>query len=150
MNKTLLKSMLRHEEGLRLHVYKDTEKYNTIGYGWRIGALPMPADIAIHLQHAGSITPEMAERLLNISVDEAIQQTLKVYPSLETYTERRQVALADFVYNVGVGTALTFKNTNKAIYEGRWEDAARGFENSKWFRQVKGRAVRIVEMIREG
>lgn len=145
-----IKAMLRKDEGLRLKRYLCTKKHWTIGYGWNLDANPLPADIAVYEKQHGEITLEMAERLLDVSVQEAVKETKKIYPDIEAYSDSRQLALVDFVYNVGQGTAMTFLNTNAAIRERRWEDAAHGFEHSAWYHQVGNRAVRLVKMIREG
>ncbi|MDD4308542.1 MAG: glycoside hydrolase family protein [Thermoplasmata archaeon] len=150
MNNYRLKEMLRQHEGLRLKRYRCTAGHWTIGYGWNLDAHALPGEMASYERVNQRITKEMAEELLEISANAAIRDAQEIYPALNTYSEARQCALADFVFNVGAGTALKFKNTNKAIYEGRWNDAARGFENSLWFKQVGGRAVKIVQMIREG
>jgi lysozyme len=60
------------------------------------------------------------------------------------------MALIDFLFNVGAGTALTFKKALAAIYKGDWETAADEMTDSRWYRQVKSRGREIVEMIRKG
>jgi GH24 family phage-related lysozyme (muramidase) len=60
------------------------------------------------------------------------------------------MALIDFVFNVGAGTALKFRKALEAIYEGDWNKAADEFQDSKWFKQVGDRGPEIVNMIREG
>jgi lysozyme len=77
---------------------------------------------------------------------------------VENLSETRQLVLADMAFNLGVGPSeedkdgklLTFKNTLRAMQEGRYEDAAKGMEDSPWYRQVGRRAVKLVDMMRKG
>jgi lysozyme len=145
-----LKGMLIRHEGLRQRPYKCPAGYNTIGVGHNFDANPLPEDISKCLQQRNKITMEMVDRLLEEDIEIALKACRRLYPGFDNFTENMQIALADFCFNVGEGTARTFKNTNRAINEERWEDAARGFENSKWYSQVGNRAKEIVAMIRGG
>ena len=55
----------------------------------------------------------------------------------------------DMAFNMGY-RVLQFKNTMKAVEEGRYEDAAKGMLASKWAKQTKSRAVRLAEMMKTG
>jgi lysozyme len=145
-----LLDLIRRHEGLRLKPYFCTGGARTIGYGWNLDAHPLPTDIAACLRVTGAITEDMAERLLNISVDAAIRDCRAIFPDFDSYSEARQFALIDFIFNVGVTTALKFKRTIAAVKAGDWDRAADGFQNSKWFSQVKSRGPEIVSMIRNG
>ena len=91
-----------------------------------------------------------SDSLLDISIDAAIENCRAIYGGYNGFSEARRAALADFVFNVGPGTAQKFRNTNKAIVRGDWEAAANGLQNSLWFKQVGNRGPKIVEMIRNG
>jgi GH24 family phage-related lysozyme (muramidase) len=98
----------------------------------------------------GEITKEMAEKLLDISMDTAIRQAWDIFPQFGGFSERRQMALVDWLFNVGIGTALTFRRALAAISAGEWGKAADAMEESRWFEQVKSRGIEIVEMVRNG
>jgi hypothetical protein len=51
------------------------------------------------------------------------------------------------VFNVGEATAREFVNTNKAINDERWQDAANGIRKSAYYRQVGKRGEEIARMI---
>lgn len=142
--------LIRRHEGLRLKPYFCTGGARTIGYGWNMDAHPLPDDIAACLRVNGEITQDMAERLLDISTDTAIRQAWVIFPQFGEFSERRQMALVDFLFNVGAGTALTFKKALAAIYAGDWDKAADEMTDSRWFKQVGNRSREIVEMIRNG
>ena len=145
-----LLEMIRRHEGLRLKPYICPGGHATIGFGWNMDAHPLPDDIAACLRVNGAITQDMAERLLNISVDMATRQARAIYPGFDDFSERRRYALVDFVFNLGVGGALKFKKMRAAIADGDWDRAADCMIQSKWFRQVGNRSREIVGLIREG
>ena len=145
-----LLNMLRRHEGLRLKPYFCTGGKKTIGYGWNMSDNALPVEIALHLQIYGGITQDQAEELLTISAKRAQDQCRTIYTGYDSSTQNRQDALADFVFNLGIGTARKFRKATQAINEGRWSDAADEMMDSKWYRQVPNRARVIVRMIREG
>ena len=144
-----LREMIKEHEGLRVCPYLCPAGKMTIGYGWNLdNQLPPETSSYYHLH--GKITEDMADSLLNISIDNATRQAMSLYPGFPRFTENRRNALIDFVFNVGAGTALKFKNMRAAIEREDWISAADHMVDSLWYRQVKGRARRIVEMIRNG
>ncbi len=145
-----LREMVKLHEGLRLFPYKCTGNRWTIGYGWNIEAHPLPEHIAAELRAHSRITEEMAEELLTISLEAALLNAEAIFPGFPDFSEDRQDALTDFVFNVGTGTAMKFKRLRQAIAERNWPWAADELEQSKWFRQVGGRGRKIVEMVRHG
>ena len=144
-----LKEMIGRHEGLRLYRYICPAGKPTIGYGWNLEN-PLPEDIRAHLNLFGCITEEQADRLLDISIDAALRQCRALYPGFDGFSEARRNALADFVFNVGAGTAMKFKKMMAAIERGDWNSAADEMIDSLWYRQVGNRAKEIVEMIRRG
>lgn len=145
-----LREMLERHEGRKNRVYKCTAGKDTIGVGHNIDAKGLPPDIEDFLEDNGYITDEMIDRLLDDDIEDAITDAKKLYPNLEDFGDVRMNALIDFVFNVGYGTAKKFVNTNKAINDEDWERAGDMLEQSKWYRQVKGRAKEIVQMLRDG
>jgi lysozyme len=149
MNIDLLKEMIKRHEGLRLKPYPCSQKHLTIGYGWNLDN-DLPSDIASYLRVTGEITRGMAERLLNISIDTATRQAWSIFPQFGGFSENRQMALIDFIFNVGVGTALKFRKALAAIEKGDWNRAADEMFLSRWREQVGDRAAEIIGMIRTG
>ena len=147
---TNLREMLKRHEGYKRKPYFCTAGKKTIGVGWNMDANRLPDDIASFLRLHGYITDEMIERLLDISIETATNHCRDIYSGFDDFSENRRFALIDFVFNVGVSTALKFKNTNLAISAGRWGDAARGLRNSLYYKQVGKRGEEIAGMIEEG
>jgi lysozyme len=127
---------LRESEGLRLKPYRDTVGVLTIGYGR-------------NLDHVGISEGEANDLLMN-DIRKVIWQLDDRIPWWKSLDEVRQTVIADMAFNLGVAGLMKFKNTLKAVEEGRWEDASRGMLASLWAKQVKGRATRLASMMRTG
>jgi len=143
-----LKDLLVKHEGIRFKPYKCSAGFNTIGIGHNYDANPLPEDIREYLDEHGEITPEMVDRLLSADIAISLGACKRLYPDFDGFTETRQIALLDFIFNIGEGTARKFQVTNRAINQGRWDDAAKGLMNSRWFKQVGRRGPEIVAMIK--
>ena len=153
--------MLKRHEGLSLKPYRCPAGKRTIGYGWNMDAHPLPEDIAACLRLTGAITEDMAEWLLNISIDMATWQCRDIYKGFDGFRENRRFALIDFVFNVGAGTAMKFKKMLAAIAKGDWNEAAHQVNDSAYWRELGGdpagtddgkleRPEEIAQMLREG
>ena len=62
----------------------------------------------------------------------------------------RYEGLMNFVFNVGIGTALKFVNAMAAIKENDFDTGAAELLNSRWAEQVGQRAIEVAEQIRTG
>jgi lysozyme len=106
--------------------------------------------MAEYLHDNGEITIEMLEELFESDVGHALDGCHKLYPDYDNFTENRQNALCDFVFQVGIGTAKTFKHTNACINSGDWDGAADNLMDSEYAKQVPSRAKEVAQLIREG
>ena len=62
----------------------------------------------------------------------------------------RRAVILDMVFNLGLTKALKFKKMLKCLQKKDYEGAAREMMDSRWSKQVKGRAVELAEMMRTG
>lgn len=135
-----LRSQLLNDEGLRLHPYLDTVGKWTIGVGRNLDDVGISKVEALYL--------------LENDIDKAIRDLVAAFPWFVELDPVRQTVLVNMAFNMGVGSELrglrSFKNTLRAIEEGRYEDAAKGMLASKWARQVGRRATRLAEMMKTG
>lgn len=157
----MIHETLRRHEGLRLKKYRCPSGHWTIGYGWNLDAHALPSDIAACLRINGAISKEMAEWLLNISIDMATMQCRAIFPHFDDFTERRRAALIDIVFNLGAKGVMAFKKMLAAIATGDWNEAAHQVNDSAYWRQLGGdpagtddgkleRPEEIAQMLREG
>lgn len=145
-----LEEFVEKHEGRKNKIYKCTKSKSTIGVGHNIDAKGLPDEMWGFYEENGYITEDMIDTLFSFDLADAQEDCEKLYPEFESFTESRQIALIDFLFNVGYKTAKTFTNTNRAINAGKWKEAANGLRNSKYAKQVKGRAEEVAQLLEEG
>jgi len=145
-----LKELLISHEGKRNEVYRCSAGHRTIGVGWNLDANPLPRDIQAYLDEHGCLNDACIDRLLDISIGWATKDCHDLFPDFDYFTENRQMALIDFVFQLGRTKALRFSKSIAAINTGRWEDAALNLSRSLWYEQVPNRAEEICKLIEEG
>jgi lysozyme len=134
MMQTLIEQIKRHE-GLRLKPYQDTVGKLTIGYGR-------------NLIDKG-ISRDEAEMLLINDVLH-LRHRLTAYPWFLVMNEARQEAITNMAYNLGVRGLLKFKQMIAALDAHDYSLAADEMLNSRWARQVNGRATELASQMRNG
>ena len=135
---------IKKEEGFRPESYWDDAPGGgggqwTIGYGTVAtgpGAIIDEESAAIELE--GEIWGSVGDYRTAFPADP---------PGL---TEARHESLVDMLFNLGLTRFLTFKNTIDDIRKGEWAAAADRLRGSLWYKQVKGRARRIVREFDSG
>ena len=135
MEEKLVKLLITHE-GLRLKPYRDTVGKLTIGVGRNLDDV--------------GITEEEALYLLKNDIRRTIKFLSAVLPFWDRLSETRKIVLIDMCFNLGAKKFMSFKKMRKALEEGNYETAADEMLDSKWARQVKGRAQTLARMMREG
>lgn len=142
---------LKIDEGFRKHVYKDTLGYDTVGYGYCLTKNPCRlSNENIKEIHAIGITEKVAEQLL-IDYCHALENKLhSVLPCFETLNDVRKEVLINMSYNLGVSGVLGFKHMIAELEKGDFERAAICMIDSKWATQVKARATRLAEQMKNG
>lgn len=121
-------------EGLRLKPYRCTENKLTIGVGRNI--------------EERGITATEAMFLLKNDI-EAVEKELSRFDWFTKQDEIRRRVLIDMGF-MGVPRLLGFKKMIQALGADDYEKAAAEMLDSKWSRQVGGRAVRLAKMMRTG
>jgi lysozyme len=128
--------IMRHE-GYRGHVYKDTEGVLTAGWG--------------HAFTEGSSIPvAVAIKLLWHDLKSVETDYLSLGLQLEDGDTVREYVIKNMLFNLGLYKLRGFKNMLAAVRSGNYDLAADEMENSRWARQVKGRAGELAKMMRTG
>ena len=127
---------LRRHEGVKNTLYKCTSDKWTIGVGR-------------NLEDVGLSEEEIDMLLLNdiVRTKELMDDYIPWHSDLD---EVRQEALINFVFNVGIGTTMKFKNAMAALEEHDYDTAATEMLDSNWAKQVGSRAIEITQMIKTG
>ena len=126
------------EEGLSLSCYKDSLGNYTVGVGH---LLKSPCE-TITLEYAGKLLKED----INIAID-SLRKNVPVFSELD---EVRQYALISMAFNLGIKRLLSFKKMLLALESKNYEVAAKEMKDSLWYRQVKGRAEKLINLMKKG
>ena len=129
----ILKSIKKHE-GFRSKVYKCTEGYDTIGYGFAIKDLEMDEDIA--------------EEILLRKVENLISRVRKKFSWLDSVPPAVQGVIVEMSYQMGVSGVSKFKKALHAMQMFQWKLAADELLDSRWAKQIPNRAKELSDIIR--
>ena len=136
--------MIKRHEGVRTKPYKDSLGLWTVGVGHLIG-------------DGKTLPPEWDRELSMAEVDKLFYEdymshkkaAMKI-PGFNMVNAKAQGALIDLTFNMGNTWFKKWPNFVKNLSEGNTVGAANSLEDSNWFKQVKGRAVTIVSLIKQG
>lgn len=131
-----LKQDLVRDEGLRLMPYRCTAGKLTIGVGRNLDDV--------------GLTEAEALYLLEQDLDRVQADLDRTMPWWRALSERRQQALANMAFNLGITHLRGFRNLLAALQAGDYDRAASEALASKWAAQVGGRAQRIAAAFKEG
>lgn len=131
----LIGQLLKHE-GEVLLPYRCSAGYLTIGVGR-------------NLEQRG-ITQKESRMLLSNDIEKVHKELAVAIPWMFSLSDDRQLVLMDMAFNLGTVGLLKFRKFLTALEEGDYETAADEMLDSKWAKQVKGRAITLAEMMRNG
>lgn len=136
MNKERLKKQLETDEFRSKKIYVDTVGKVSGGIGRNLTDRGFSED-EIDLMYANDI--RLAERDARALVQ-----------WFDRLNDVRQEVLVNMSFNMGYSTLAGFKKFLSAVNSGRFDEAAVEMEDSKWFKQVGQRAVRLRDAMRTG
>ena len=142
MNLDLLYAELKSDEGVYRNKYLDTVGVPTCGIGHNLKVSPLPAGWTFPL------SDDQIKQLFTHDIAIVFAGLDLHLPWWRNLTEVRQRVLANMTFNLGIGGLLEFKNTLENIKTGNYDAAATGMLASEWAKQVKGRAVRLANAIK--
>lgn len=124
-----IRKLLIQHEGVRLHAYKDSKGYITIGVGrlidhWR----------------GGGITTSEAMYLLDNDILEVEEDLDRQLPWWRGKSQAAQLVLMDMRFNLGMKGLLKFKKFLHALEENDTKTARKEMMDSKWARETGERA----------
>ena len=151
-----LDKLIEHE-GLVLTVYKDSLGIDTIGIGRNLkdrgisreelDYLDIP-NMEVVYEHGISEADARYLALNDIAIVE--NELCRVHPCVEELDGVRQLVLMDMAFNMGVPRLCKFKKMWNAIHEENFEAASLEMMDSKWARQVGGRAKKLSDAMKTG
>lgn len=133
-----LEEMLVRHEGEKLHAYLDSEGYWSLGVGRLIDK-----------RRGGGITQEESRYLLKNDIQRVVSEA-RQFPWYDSLNDARKMAICDMLFNLGLPGFLTFRRMIAALERGDYPEAAKELLDSKYARQVKGRAIELATIIHTG
>jgi len=133
-----LLEMLKRHEGVRSHVYLCSAGYETIGVGRNISKSGM------------GLSDAEVDYLLENDIARVIKELSSEYPWFNSLDDVRKDAMIDISFNLGATRFRGFKRALAAMEVADYTTAAKEFLDSKWSRDVKGRATELCYMIETG
>ena len=133
-----LLEMLKRHEGVRSHVYLCSAGYETIGVGRNISKSGM------------GLSDDEVDYLLENDIVRVIKELSSEYPWFKDLDDVRKDAMIDISFNLGATRLRGFKKALAAMEVADHTLAAKEFLDSKWSRDVKGRAHELASMIETG
>jgi lysozyme len=135
-----VKSMVIRHEGIRMEPYKDSLGLWTVGVGHLIG-------------DGKSLPPEWNRKFSKDEVMKLFEEDFAHHAKLAEQTpgyskanEAGKGAFIDLTFNMGKWWPK-WPSTRTKLEAGDFKGAAEGLQDSKWYQQVKGRAVTIVNLV---
>ena len=113
-----------------------TEKFKTIGYGFRMDYL--------------EIDEEIAEMILLRKIHEIEKNLDKKFEWYDDLPESVRHGVISIVYQLGLKSFMAFRKTIGFLSDGKWEEAADEALDSRWAVQTPSRAKAVTDMIRNG
>ena len=133
-----LLEMLKRHEGVRSHVYLCSAGYETIGVGRNISKSGM------------GLSDDEVDYLLENDIARVIKELSSEYPWFNSLDDVRKDAMIDISFNLGATRFRGFRRALAAMEVADYTTAAKEFLDSKWSRDVKGRATELCYMIETG
>ena len=133
-----LLEMLKRHEGVKSHVYRCSAGYETIGVGRNISKSGM------------GLSDDEVDYLLENDIERVIKELSSEYPWFNTLDDVRKDAMIDISFNLGATRLRGFKRALAAMEVADYKTASKEFLDSKWSRDVKGRATELCYMIEMG
>ena len=129
----ILKNIKKHE-GFRATVYKCTEGYDTIGYGFAIKDL--------------ELTEEIAEDILIRKLSKLRLRLCKTFDWFLDTPEAVQEVVMNMCYQMGLSAFSKFKKTIYYLETEQYEEAADEMLDSLWHKQTPARSQELSDTIR--
>ena len=125
---------LKESEGFRARVYKCTEGYDTIGYGFAIKDLVMDEDIAT--------------MILERKVGDLKLRVHNKFPFITDLPEQVQDVVIEMCYQMGLSGFSKFKKTIQFLRLNEFENAGIEMLDSRWAKQTPNRAKKLSDIVK--
>jgi lysozyme len=126
---------IKEGEGYRAKVYKCTEGYDTIGYGFAIKDL--------------ELDEEVCDLILDKKLDKLIDATNNKFPFLRELPQDKCEVIFEMVYQLGLNGVSMFKKMLKALERKDYDKASAEMLDSLWAKQTPNRAIKLSNQMKK-
>tara|TARA_R100000353_G_scaffold84859_1_gene63313 strand:+ start:4387 stop:4914 length:528 start_codon:yes stop_codon:yes gene_type:complete len=147
-------NMLSLNEGNKPRVYEDSEGNRTIGIGFNLedeGNRRFLEEEGIDIDElfdGRELSDRETKILYNHSLRQAFEDAQKFDPNLAQRPEAARMAIVDMAFNLGLTRLNKFKKMKAGLMNNDYQTAADEMVDSKWYKQVKSRGPRMVNVMR--
>lgn len=131
--KSIIKDIKKHE-GFEPKVYKCTEGYDTIGYGFAIKDLVLDKDVA--------------DLILMKKLYKLLERILIAFPWFKDIDDTAKAVIVNMCYQLGLSGFSKFKKTIYLLETEQYEEASVEMLDSLWAKQTPNRAKELSETLR--
>jgi len=124
---------IKMSEGFRSRVYRCTEGYETIGYGFAIKDLVLDEDIA--------------DLILMRKIQKLLERIIIAFPWFKDSPEEIKYVVTNMVYQLGLKGFSYFKKSIYLLETEQYDEASEEVLRSKWARQTPRRAKELSDII---
>ena len=125
---------IKHHEGFRSKVYKCTQGYDTIGYGFAIKDLEIDEDIA--------------EMILMRKLDDLMNRIQKTFNWWRLAEDEVKNVVVEMCFQLGLSGFSKFKKTIDHLEHRRYSKASAEMLDSRWAKQTPNRAIELSNIIK--
>lgn len=133
-----IEAQLIAHESAEPRPYLDTVGKTTIGVGRNLDDKPLKVDEVLYL---------LRNDLYDATKDAMAAVGTPVFCAL---SKVRQNVLIDMAFNLGLTRLMGFKRFLYHLRRGEYQTAAYEMIDSRWYRQVGTRGIKLVEMMKKG
>ena len=125
---------IKRHEGFRPTVYKCTEGYDTIGYGFAIKDLDIDEDVA--------------DFILMKKLHTLLQRISVAFPWFQDIDDIAKSVVVNMCYQLGLRGFSKFKKTIYLLETNQYQEASIEMLDSLWAKQTRNRAKELSETLR--
>ena len=147
-------NMLKLNEGNKPKVYEDSKGNRTIGIGFNLEDagnrrfLEQEGIDIDELFDGRELSDRETKILYNHSLRQEFSDAQQFDPNLAQRPEAARMAIVDMAFNLGLTRLNKFKKMKASLMNNDYQTAADEMVDSKWYKQVKSRGPRMVDVMR--
>ena len=130
--------LLKKQEGVRKHVYKCTEGYDTIGVGRNVS------------KYGLGLRDSEIDFMLTNDIEYFYDELETRYSFFSDLSKERKLALMSMAFQLGMKGFSKFVKMLEALEEGDYDRASSEMLLSKWAKQTPNRAMELARIIQTG